>query len=353
MIYDIGAECGFDYSFYLVCGKSNFLIDGTSEMQGEQAISAIEKHIPVSEIEAMVFTGTTPDKTGFLKLLLDKNKDIKVFASVTGLRNIKEILNHDNYCGFICKHGEHINLSGADLEIFITPNLPNPDNIVVYYEEEKALFSGYVFSEKPTLSDFYCDALAGYSAFAENVMSVIKNRQVDVICRTYGGATEGVKDIFDTYNSLLGDKEKRQVLVAYSSVTGNNKKIAYKVADVLKRENVDASVICLDECTPEIYDYKGLILVTYTKYRNMPDSVWKFIKNIDVSRAKEIPYFVFGSCGWSCEGPYIASENLSLLKLKKVCKVQTCIFTPDDEDMEVVEKNTKLLVKTLMEKTNA
>ena len=142
MIYDIGAECGFDFSFYLVCDKSNFLVDGTSEEFGEKAIFAIEKHIPVSELEAVFFTGTTPEKTGFLKFLLEKNKEIKIYASVTGLRNVREVLNHDNFNGCICKQGAVIKLSDAELEAFITPNLPTPDNIVLYYKEENALFSG-------------------------------------------------------------------------------------------------------------------------------------------------------------------------------------------------------------------
>ncbi len=341
MIYDIGAECGFDFSFYLVCGKSNFLIDGTSEEYGKQAISAIKKHIPVSQIEAVFFTGTTPDKTGFLKFLLEENKDVKIFASVTGLRNIREILNHDDFNGCICKHGATIKLSGAELIAFITPNLPNPDNIMVYCSEEKALFSGYAFSQ------------GKYNEFLANALDVIKECKVDVICRTFGGISKNVKDILDTYKCLLIKKEKNKVLIAYSSVTGNNKEIAYAAARMLEKENVDADLVSLDESTPEIYDYNGLILATYTKYRNMPESVWEFIRKIDVSRAKDIPYFVFGSCGWSCEGPYIASENLSMLKLKRVCKVETCIFTPNDEDLETIQKNTKLLVNILTEKINA
>ena len=341
MIYDIGAECGLHSGFYLVHGKCNFLVDGTSEEHGSKAISAIEKHIPVSQIEAVFFTGTTSDKAGFLKLLLKENKDIKIFASVTGLRNIREILNHDDFNGCICKHGTSIKLSGVEFTAFITPNLPNPDNIMVYYSDEKALFSGCAFSQY------------NYNEFLVNALDVIKECKVDVICRTIGGISKNVKEIFDTYKSLLIKKEKNKVLIAYSSVTGNNKEIAYAAARMLEKENVAADLVCLDESTPEIYDYKGLILATYTKHRNMPDSVWEFIRKIDVSRAKDIPYFVFGSCGWSCEGPYLANENLSMLKLKRVCKVETCIFTPNDEDMEVLQKNIKLLVDILTEKTNA
>ena len=334
MIYDIGAECGLDYSFYLVCGKSNFLIDGTSEEYGKEAISAIEKHIHVSQLEAVFFTGTTPDKTGFLKFLLENNKDIKIYASVTGLRNIREILNHNNFNGCICKHGASVQLSDVELKVFITPNLPNPDTIMVYYCEENALFPGCAFS------------LSSYDEFLVNALDVIKEYKINVICGTFGGVS---KNIFD----MPTCSKKNKVLIAYSSLTGNNKKIAYAAARVLEKENIDADVICLDEYIPQIHDYSGLILATHTAQRNMPDSVWNFISGIDVSRAKDIPYFVYGSCGWSCEGPYIASENLSMLKLKRVCKVETCIFTPDDEDFKSVEKNTKLLVKILMEKTNA
>ena len=359
MIYDIGAECGFDFSFYLVCGESNFLIDGTSEELGERAICGIKAHVPLSDIEAVFFTGTTPEKTGYLKYLLEENSNIKIFASVTGLRNIREVLNHSNFNGCICKHGAVVSMGGAQLEVFITPNLPNPDNITVYYKNENALFSGSLFSEVTSLEDFYYKFLADASSFIENALDIFKGRKIDVICRAYGGPEKNTEKILSTYNSLLTKGiASDKVLIAYSSVTGNNKKLACESASVLEKEDIEASVICLDESVPEVYDYSGLIIMTYTKNRSLPESVWNFISSINSKRAKDIPYFVFGSCGWSNEGPYIANETLSMLKLKKVCKVETCIFTPNSEDLETLKKNTMLLAKkvkenNLTENTNA
>ena len=344
MIYNIGHECGFDYDFYLVCGKENFLIDGTSEINGKHALEQIEKHVPVSSISAAIFTGTTPSKTGYLKYLLEKNKEIKVYATVTGLRNIKEILKSD-FNGVICKH-KH---SDTGLEFFVTPNIPDPDNMMVFYSDEAALFSGTLFSENSG------NCLAGNADFVLTAIEIAEKLEIMKIYTSCGNCTHEAVNAYKT-RFIKKEKSEKKVLIAYSSVTGNNIKIAEAARDELLNHHLNVNVVSLDEEIPEIYDYDGLVLATYTKGRNMPDNVWKFLKGIDVSRAKDIPYFVFGSCGWSNEGAYMANEILSMLKLKKLSRADTCVFTPDEDIITAVKEKANLLageINKITENTNA
>ncbi len=351
MIYNIGEECGFDSNFYLVCGKENFLIDGTCEQYGKQALEQIEKHVPIQSISAVIFTGTTPVKSGYLRDLFEKNRDIKVYATVTGLRNIKEVLNFD-FNGIMCKHKSGVSLSGTELEFYVTPNVPDPDNMMVHYKDEGALFSGALFSE-----DRYA-CLAGNSDFALAAMEIAGNPDIRKIYSSYGDCIENVVEAVNVGKKLFTKKKKleKNVLIAYASVTGNNKKIAEAAREEFTKHNVNVTMVSLEEQTPEIYGYDGLVLATYTKSRNMPECVWNFLKSIDVARAREIPYFVFGSCGWSNEGAYMANEILSMLKLKKLTRLETCVFTPDNDNITEVKDKAKLLaveINKITENTNA
>lgn len=351
MIYNIGQECGFEFNFYLVCGKENFLIDGTSSQHGKQALEQIEKHVPISNITAVIFTGTTPVKSGYLKYLLEKNRNIKVYATVTGLRNIKEVLNFD-FDGVMCKHKSTLSLSGTELEFFVTPNVPDPDNMMIHYKDEGALFSGTVFSE-----DCY-SFLAGNSDFTLTAIEIAENLGISRIYSSYGNCIENVVEAVNEGKKLFVNKEKsgKKVLVAYTSLTGNNKKIAEAAREELTKHNVNVAMVSLEEQTPEIYDYDGLVLATYTKSRNMPECVWSFLNSIDVARAKDIPYLVLGSCGWSNEGAYMANEILSMLKLKKLSRADTCVFTPDYDNITEVKDKAKLLaleINKITENTNA
>lgn len=350
MIHNIGQKSNAVFlgnicNSYLICGDKNIIVDTVPHEFAQDYICAIKNHISPDSIDAVILTSASPDKAGCVDEILKLNPELKVYATVAGLRNLKEILNSD-FNGQMCKNLEEIIIGDNSFKFYITPNTPNPDSMMAYCQELDTLFSGEILAS--VTEDYYNKRLRMYMPFIKKAEEMVSSIAPGHICPSRGDTPSSC--VINLNNDY--DVSKAKVIIAYSSLTGSNDRIAKVINDALIRLGAKTDMVNLDCADPAktaagLYDADALVLGTYTQNRSMPEDVWSFISAVDVNSVSGKPYFVFGSYGWSCEGVYIANELLSLVKMNRVCKPVECIFTPNDDDFVKANDAANELIKAL------
>ena len=320
-----------EYNSYLILGEKNVIIDTVPERFCDEFFRNIKENISVSEIDYLVMGRTTPDASGCVKRLILENEKLGVFATVAGLKNLKEITNKSFNESLIKNEGE-LDLGEDKLKFLITPNLSWPDTSVFYLENEKVLFSENLFCESPEKEAFG-------ESFLNSALDRIEKLDIKNIMPSYGKAKN--KDIYDGLFDVC-DK----TLVLYESFSGATKKMAEAVFDELfgMGKNpviMDVKTTPRDEILESINKAQGLAFGTPTINHNASRGILDVIINMDVLKNIGKRVFVFGSYGWSGEGVNIISHLLKNMKTEPSKKPYRSIFNPSDENIKELKTEVR------------
>ena len=319
-IYNVGVNGN---NAYLIMGEKTALIDTVSKYFADDLITNIEKIMPISKIDYLIFNHTEQDKSGAAGAILKKNPDIEVIATVAGLRNLKEMLNH----GFnerVAKDNAVLDLGGGlTLKFIITPNINWPDSMVTYEESTRTLFS--------------CDLMSAggeylYPDFTANALERISNLKTDLICVGKGVKTE----------IPAAEKTDGKIVILYSSRYGTTEEMAGTIKDTLK--NTDTCLLCADDnadFTGTIHDCAALIVGTQTENNGADKALLSKLASLTPLKMRHKPFFAFGSYGWSGEGPQIVHNLLKSYGMKPFSKPFLSIFNMSEEKRSELIQHTQ------------
>ncbi len=341
MVYNIGLECGalfcgMECNSYLISGDKNIIIDTVPAEFENDYVNAIEKYVPASEIDCVFLLSALPQRAGAINRLLMLNPGITVYATAAGIRNLSEITER-GFESYVCKNGVEIVLGERVFVPYITPNLTSPDTMILLDKRTGGLFTGELFSSEDGIESYFVKKLRYFTAYIETALEIIDSINFTMVYPLCG-VCEDALGVMGLYRDLIKKETAGDfVLIAYSSKTGNNKKMAVYAANMLNNMGFETKLFCLDTSdggvvARELNRCNGLVLCLPTENRSMPECVWNFLSSIDVNLVSGKPYFVFSSYGWSSEGVFMASEILSMLKMRRVCKFTECVFTASEVD---------------------
>ena len=328
-IYNIGVN---GFNSYLICGEKNIIVDTVPYNYINEFFENLEKHTKASEVDYVVFTRTNPDCTGGLKELLFRKPQILVYATVAGLKNLKEIINADFPENVIKNDAE---LFG--LKFIITPNLSWPDTCVAYLENEKILFSGNLFCDSPECEFFGKE-------FLKNAVERIKKLEIKEILTGYNKAQK-----IDMYDEFLNFIPEEKIGVVYASTSGQTKALALTIADEIRENGKECEIFDCDERInfSELENCSAFVFGTPTINHNAKKSVLDVICSLNVVKNTDKKAFVFGSFGWSGEGVNIVSVLLGNLKIRVTKKPYRCILNPSDDNLAELRKCVREFLKEL------
>ena len=171
-----------------------------------------------------------------------------------------------------------------------------PDSMVSYLEEDKVLISNDAFGqnvatsrrfadeyERPLLlqamKDYYYNIILPYSPLVLKTLERVKKLgiEIDIIAPDHGlifRTKEDIEFLLNTYVEMATQPYKLQAVIAYESLWGASKKMAYAVGDGLQSVGVPFTIIDAQEnhCSTVmnvLADSSALILGSSTR-NNMP-----------------------------------------------------------------------------------
>ncbi|MEE0943947.1 MAG: FprA family A-type flavoprotein [Clostridia bacterium] len=371
-VFDIimDTEFGTTYNSYLVKGEKTALIEAAHDKLFDEYIKNIEEVMPLNKIDYIICNHTEPDHTGALERILKVNPDVTVVGTIAALKNLKNITNA-TFKELLAKDGETLDLGGLTLKFIIAPNLHWPDTMMTYCEEEKVLFScdvlgahycfdGVIDSDISNKADYekamqhyYNCIVSPFATFVQNGLKKIASLDIQLVCNSHGPVLKDyIGEGIEKYNLWSSPKvnNPKKATIFYVSAYGYTKKLADCAYNVLKCSGIDTQIFDLVESKgPDvdnaIHNSDMILLGTPTINRNALKPIWDIVSSLDVITAKDVNFAVFGSYGWSGEGPILINNILKNLRLKTLDEPFRVVFNPTEDDITKMEEYVRNFIK--------
>mgnify|MGYP002796874790 FL=1 len=363
-VFDIvmDAPYGTTYNAWLLTGEKNVLIETVHADFWDEYRANIESVLPLEKIDYLIMQHNEPDHSGSVARLLEVCPNLTVIATVSGKKFLGDITNREMNVQVV-KQGDTLDLGeGRVLEFIPAPMLHWADSMFTWCAADKVLFTcdflGAHFCESTMLDTgiHYTDAYLGqvkhyyeciFGPFKPYVLSgldKIKDLHPAMVCTCHGPClTERYEEICALYRqwSTPVVRENKLAAVLYCSAYGCTEALAKAAADKLLSlgldvELIDVTFTPLSESAALANEADLLLVGAPTINRDAPKAIWDVLTSIDAVNCAKKPAAVFGSYGWSGEGPEMLRTRLAQLKFNVPEAPFRVTFTPTQADLEAV-----------------
>ena len=276
---------GISYNSYLIMDEKIAIMDTVDLRKGEEWFANLEEALEGRTPDYLVVQHMEPDHAGNIANLLAKYPAIQIVASAKAIQMMPQFFEDTCFEGktIAVKEGETLNLGTHTLQFFMAPMVHWPEVMVTYDQADKVLFTADGFGKFGALAheeDWACEARRYYfnicGKYGAQVQALLKKAatlDIACICPLHGpilkenlGYYIGLYDIWSKY-----EVETEGIFVAYASIHGGTKKVAEKLADILREKGapkVSIADLCRDDMAEAVEDAfrMGKLVVAAASY---------------------------------------------------------------------------------------
>ena len=274
---------GMAYNSYIVKGDKTAVMDSVDINFYSQWMANIKEALNGKAPDYIIVQHMEPDHSASINIFMQTYTETKIVASKQAFAMMKNFFGTDYpERQIIVGENDTLDLGGRVLT-FVTASMVHwPEVIVTYDSKDKILFSADGFGKFGALDveeDWACEArryyfgiVGKYGTPVQNLLKKAANLEIEKICPLHGPIlTENLSYYLDLYNTWSSySVESEGVVIAYTSVYGNTKKAALKLAEILKEKGcpkVTVTDLARDDFAEAIEDafrYGKLVLATTT-----------------------------------------------------------------------------------------
>lgn len=262
---------GISYNSYLIMDEKIAIMDTVDLRKGEEWFANLEEALEGRTPDYLVVQHMEPDHAGNIANLLAKYPAIKIVASAKAIPMMPQFFEDTCFEGktIAVKEGETLNLGAHTLQFFMAPMVHWPEVMVTYDQADKVLFTADGFGKFGALAheeDWACEARRYYfnicGKYGAQVQSLLKKAatlDIACICPLHGpilkenlGYYIGLYDTWSKY-----EVETEGIFIAYASIHGGTKKVAEKLAEILREKGapkVSIADLCRDDMAEAVED---------------------------------------------------------------------------------------------------
>ena len=262
---------GISYNSYLIMDEKIAIMDTVDLRKGEEWFANLEEALEGRMPDYLVVQHMEPDHAGNIANLLAKYPAIKIVASAKAIQMMPQFFEDTCFEGktIAVKEGETLNLGAHTLQFFMAPMVHWPEVMVTYDQADKVLFTADGFGKFGALAheeDWACEARRYYfnicGKYGTQVQALLKKAatlDIACICPLHGpilkenlGYYIGLYDTWSKY-----EVETEGIFIAYASIHGGTKKVAEKLAEILREKGapkVSIADLCRDDMAEAVED---------------------------------------------------------------------------------------------------
>lgn len=376
---------GTTYNSYLLLIEKPTIIDTVDISFGREYIQSLRALIDLEKIQYIIINHTEPDHSGALGSLAYNAKNATIVCTEKAVDQLKAMYKLHNRNFLAVKDGDTLDIGGKILEFMETPYLHTEETMVTFVKEDKILFPCDIFSthmanyeyfndkaKEDILEDFktyYSLIMHPHRRYVQNMINKIKNLDIEIIAPSHGfilrDNTQKFIEIYDDMSKNTNIDKK--VLILYSTMTNNTKKISELIKGYLEKDNINVELVDVNKTSDKdtldkVKEADAILVGTSTKYADMIgrlENILKSLKNIDLQNKIAA---AFGSYGWSGEGievvqDYLNETNMKVLSTSYIIKstgmtdVKFPIrikFSPEQNDKEEIKRATIFIADLLL-----
>ena len=262
---------GISYNSYLIMDEKIAIMDTVDLRKGEEWFAnlaeALEGRIP----DYLVVQHMEPDHSGNIAILIKKYPEIKLVASAKAIQMMPQFFEDTCFEGktITVKEGDTLNLGTHTLQFFMAPMVHWPEVMVTYDALDKILFTADGFGKFGALAheeEWACEArryfftICGkYGAQVQALLKKAAALDIACICPLHGPILKENLDyyigLYDTWSKY--EVETEGIFIAYASIHGGTKKVAEKLAEILREKGapkVSIADLCRDDMAEAVED---------------------------------------------------------------------------------------------------
>lgn len=274
---------GMAYNSYIVKGEKTAVMDSVDINFYSQWMANIKEALNGEAPDYLIVQHMEPDHSASINIFMQTYLDTKIVASKQAFAMMKNYFGTDfSERQIIVGENDTLDLGGRILT-FITASMVHwPEVIVTYDNKDKILFSADGFGKFGALDadeDWACEArryyfgiVGKYGVPVQNLLKKASALEIEKICPLHGPIlTENLGYYLDLYNTWSSyGVESEGIVIAYTSVYGNTKRAALKLADILKEKGCPKVAVTdlarddMAEAVEDAFRYGKLVLATTT-----------------------------------------------------------------------------------------
>ena len=273
---------GMSYNSYVILDEKIAVFDSVDEHFADEWIDNVDKVLDGKSPEYFVVQHMEPDHSGSIVKFMEKYPNTKIVASAKAFVMMKNFYGNDYKDNqVVVAENSKLDLGSHKLTFVEAPMVHWPEVVMTYEETEKVLFSADAFGKFGALDadeDWACEArryyvgiVGKYGMPVQMLLKKAANLDIKTICPLHGpvlsenlGYHIGLYNTWSTYAT-----ESEGVVIAYTSVYGNTKKAAEKLAQILESRGQKVAITDLARCdmaeaVEDAFRYGKIVFATTT-----------------------------------------------------------------------------------------
>ena len=292
---------GMAYNSYVIIDDKIAVMDSVDRNFGSEWLKNIDGVLEGKTPDYLIVQHMEMDHSANVLSFMQKFPEAKIAASKMAFTMMKNMFGTDfSDRQIVIAEGSKIELGKHTLNFITAPNVHWPEVIMTYESSEKILFSADAFgkfgaNDKEDPEGWACEARRYYfgivGKFGSNVQALLKkasNLEIQKICSLHGPVLDSeIKTYIDYYSTWSSyDAETEGVFIAYTSVYGNTKQAAEKLAELLKSKGCPKVAVAdlaredTYECVEDAFRYSKLVLATTTYCGGIFPKMREFISHL-------------------------------------------------------------------------
>ena len=292
---------GMAYNSYVIIDDKIAVMDSVDQNFGDEWLKNIDGVLEGKTPDYLIVQHMEMDHSANVLSFMQKFPEAKIAASKMAFTMMKNMFGTDFADRqIVIAEGSKIELGKHTLNFITAPNVHWPEVIMTYESSEKILFSADAFgkfgaNDKEDPEGWACEARRYYfgivGKFGSSVQALLKkasNLEIQKICSLHGPVLDSdIKTYIDYYNTWSSyEAETEGVFIAYTSVYGNTKQAAEKLAELLKAKGCPKVTIAdlaredTYECVEDAFRYSKLVLATTTYCGGIFPKMREFISHL-------------------------------------------------------------------------
>ena len=292
---------GMAYNSYVIIDDKIAVMDSVDRNFGSEWLKNIDGVLEGKTPDYLIVQHMEMDHSANVLSFMQKFPEAKIAASKVAFTMMKNMFGTDFLDRqIVIAEGSKIELGKHTLNFITAPNVHWPEVIMTYESSEKILFSADAFgkfgaNDKEDPEGWACEARRYYfgivGKFGSSVQALLKkasNLEIQKICSLHGPVLDSeIKTYIDYYSTWSSyDAETEGVFIAYTSVYGNTKQAAEKLAELLKSKGCPKVAVAdlaredTYECVEDAFRYSKLVLATTTYCGGIFPKMREFISHL-------------------------------------------------------------------------
>lgn len=275
---------GMSYNSYVILDEKIAIMDTVDINFKAEWFNNIDRLLNGKNPDFLIVLHMEPDHSANILNFMNKYPNAKIVSSAKAFVMMKGFFNNDfNDRRIIVNDKDTLSLGKHTLTFVTAPMVHWPEVIVAYDEYDKALFSADGFGKFGALDieddDWACEArryyfgiVGKYGAQVQALLKKAKALDIEIICPLHGPILkDNLGYYLDLYNKWSSyQPEEDGIVIAYTSIYGNTKAAAIKLAELIKEKGYSKVILndlarCdIHEAIEDAFRYDKLVLATTT-----------------------------------------------------------------------------------------